>query len=339
MRKFICAALAAAMLFAGATIPAFAEYKTVRVHGSSEYVINNALTLNGSVMVPIRTLADALEMEVIWLGKIQAVVIWNDDVEVRARLDDRIACVNTTNTELTQAPTLINGSTYLPLRSIAEAVGASVVWNDGNIDVFTGNAKNTNAQTVSAAVNTQSTAGTSTKQESGKRFYAQRQAEWNFENNGNGYCWVCAYAMALTSALGREVTPPMVAAVNAKSGSGAYMQHNNIINEFGVSFVSALDESSPYFKSFDSWRGATYINKGSDAEAIAAIKAALDKNPQGVMVRYTVYPHTLFAVGYSGDTIYFHEPAYENGASMTFEQTCLKKYKISDLDYLQAISK
>lgn len=331
MKKFMCALLAAITLFSSEIIPAFAAGKSVKIHGTSEYLINNAVTLNGSVMVPVRTLAEALGMELVWLANIQAVVIWNDDVEIRARLDDKTACINTENVVLSQAPALINGSTYLPLRSIAEAAGAEVVWNDGSIDVFT---KGGGVKTY-AVTNTENSLQTAPKSE--KTFYAQRQPEWNFENNGNGYCWVCAYAMAITSATGKSVTPPMIAEVNARSGSGAYMQHHNIVTEFGVSFVSALDENSSYFKNFDSWRGATYINKSNDEDAIAAIKAALDKNPQGVMVRYTVYPHTLFAVGYSGNTIYFHEPAYQDGAAVTFEKTCLKKYKISDFDYLQAI--
>ena len=116
------------------------------------------------------------------------------------------------------------------------------------------------------------------------------------------------------------------------------MQHANVIAEFGVSFTSALNDTSSYFAKYDSWRGATYIKAENNEQAVAALKEALDKNPQGVMVRFTVYPHTLFAVSYSGDTIYFNEPAYDDGASIPFEKTCLKKYKLSDLDYLQVIA-
>lgn len=339
MRRLGAAIMSAFLSFSVFALPAFAEdYQTVKVHGSVNMEIDNAVTVNGSTMVPIRPLSEILNMELIWLENLQTVVLWNDEMELRAQINNENAQINSETVKLSQAPVLIDGNTYLPLRNIAEAAEAEVLWDAGSntIDVVVNN-KSQNNVSLNTAVKTYVNYEPHNNS-GGMAFYSQPQAEWGFANNGSGYCWVCCYAMAITSATGRTVTPPMVAAVNEKSGSGSYMQHGNVMSEFGVSFTSALDESSPYFSRYDSWRGSTYINASSDAEAIAAIKAALDKNPQGVMVRYTIYPHTLFAVGYSGDTIYFHEPAYENGAAMTFDQTCLKKYNISDLDFIQAIA-
>lgn len=343
MKKLGIMLLSAFLSFSVFASLAMAEdSQRVRVHGLADLEINDAITLNGSAMVSIRSLATALGMELIWLENVKTVVLWNDAVELRAVINNPEAQINSKTVMLSQAPVIIDGYTYLPLRNVAEAANAEVVWDaESNVtDIYIKNKSADNANnSLSVKDSGNALAAVQNNNSFGKEFYSQPQAEWGFANKGSGYCWVCAYAMAITSATGRRVTPPMVAAVNAKSGSGAYMQHANVVSEFGVSFTSALEDSSPYFGRYDSWRGATYIKASDDSEAIAAIKAALDKNPQGVMVRYTVYPHTIFAVGYSGDTIYFHEPAYENGAAMTFDQTCLKKYKISDLDYLQAIVK
>ena len=343
MKKVGAVILAAVLSFSASAVSASDyNYQTVRVHGSVNAELDNALSVNGSTMIPVRALSEILGMELIWLENVQTVVLWNDDTELRAQINNTNAYINSEPVTLSQAPEIIDGYTYLPLRNVAEAANAQVVWNEesNGVDVFVGSRAaymDMNVQNLSVDTAGQAATQAQNDVSGGKVFYSQPQDEWGFANNGSGYCWVCAYAMAISSATGREVTPPRGAAVNERSGSGSYMQHGNVVSEFGVSFASALDESSAYFERYDSWRGATYIKASDDSEAIAAIKEALDKNPQGVMVRYTIYPHTLFAVGYSGDTIYFHEPAYEDGAAVTFDQTCLKNYKISDLDYLQAI--
>lgn len=338
MKKVVGAVLTAVMVFAVLSQSSFAaENNKIRVHGLETVEIDNSVLVNGSAMVPVRVLSDALGFELIWLGNLQTVVMWNDTVEFRAQLNSVSAQINAQPVELVEAPVLIDSCTYLPLRNVAEAACAKVVWNadSNNIDVYLDKPENTNNGTSNENMETGEKAGLI----EGKPFYSQRQSEWGFENNGSGYCWVCAYAMAITAATDKVVTPKMVAEVNARSGSGAYMQHGNIMAEFGLSFCSAVNTSSQYFDRYDGWRGATYIKAENDEEAIAALKEALDLNPQGVMVRYTVYPHTLLAVSYSGDTIYFHEPAYQDGEAVTFDRTCLKKYKISDFDFLQAIER
>ncbi len=333
MKKFLAAVLTASAVMS-AIIPAYAAEKNViRVHGINERQINNSIVKDDCTMVPIRDIAESLGLGIIWFNDTKSIVLWNDDFEFRAKIDSAEAEINGKEIVLTQPPCLSGGYTYLPLRNVSEVVNAEVKWDSktGNIDIYP------NGETKEEKIEEYKSNFTFSNDK--KVFFSQRQQEWGFENGGNGYCWVCAYAMALTETLENLVTPDMVAEINKKSGSGAFMQHRNIIEEFNVAFTPALDENSQYFKRYESWKGATYINAETDDAAIAALKEALDKNPKGVMVRYTVYPHTLYAVGYSGDEILFNEPAYEDSEAVTFDKTCLKKYNIRDLDFIQAIKK
>lgn len=291
----------------------------IMIYGQKNAEISNAVVHNDVTMVPVRSFAESVGMEIIWFEESKTVVLWNDDTEIRAKIGEVSAEIKGENVKLSSAPMIIDGLTYLPMRNFAESINAEVVWNNGNTDVYLASYK----------------PKTYSDNSGGKVFYSQRNSEWGFPNDGSGYCWVCAYGMIISETLGSNVTPDKIAEVTG----GAYVHHGNIMDAFGTKFVKALPDNSPYFDKYESWRGATYIKADSDEETISALKAALDNNPDGILVRYTIYPHTLYAIGYEGDTIYFNESAYKDSANVTFEDTCLKKYKISDLDFIQAIRK
>ena len=171
-------------------------------------------------------------------------------------------------------------------------------------------------------------------------YYYQSQPDMELENNGKGYCWVCSYAMLLSNVTGVKVTPIDVANVNIMNGfSGNFMFHSAIVDKYGCEFVPALPEGSPYLVSYnEKQRGDTVILTDSDASVIAALKQALDLHPAGVLVRFDGFPHTMLAVGYEGDTIYYNEPGLANAEHVTFSQTCLSKYKLTDITFIQAIA-
>ena len=282
----------------------------------------DTVLLDGTTLIAARDFADRLGFELMWLSNMKTVIFWNGEFEIRMQMDETEFLVNDLP-KLTSAPAkIVNDRAYVPLRALAESIGASVLWND---------------QTKETEIKMTSMENLETEIAERGSFFYQRQPDWAFENNGNGYCWVCSYAMAISN-LGKKVTPAMIAEYNQENGSsGAFMQHNGIASEFGVQFVQAISSESPYFAKYESWKGATYLKAETNEEAAAAIREALDAHPQGVMVRYTVYPHTMLAVGYSGDTIYFNDPAYEDGEHIPFEETCLKSYQLRALDFLQVV--
>ena len=185
----------------------------------------------------------------------------------------------------------------------------------------------------------------------GKSYYFQNQAEFNLPSYGSGYCWTCSYAMLISNVTGLRITPNDVAAINLQmSGRGEYCYHSEIVSQLGVKFVSALSESSPYYGGRDSNSGGTYIvnPQKNDSVVRAALKEALQLHPEGVMVRYAAFPHTMLAVAYEGDLILFNDPApsasgaySENGRyqGVPFSETCVasKGFALSDITFMQAI--
>ena len=82
-----------------------------------------------------------------------------------------------------------------------------------------------------------------------------------------------------------------------------------------------------------------YLPSSGGAKAANALKEALDNFPQGVIARFEAYPHSMVAVGYDDENIYFNDPGIKNGEHKTLAETCLKNYKLSDISYIQAIVK
>ncbi len=176
----------------------------------------------------------------------------------------------------------------------------------------------------------------------GFTFYAQAGEEWGLENSGRGYCWVCSYAMLITDITKKAVLPSDIAEFNLNNGSdsGNYMaNHLNLAKEYGLKFVPAIDEDSPYFERFDSsHRGATYFKTESDEDVKNALIEALERNPNGIMVRFEGYPHTLIATHTADGEVYYNDPGKLDTENVTFENTVLaKRFTLSDLSYVQAM--
>lgn len=182
-------------------------------------------------------------------------------------------------------------------------------------------------------------------------YYFQNQSEFALPSFGSGYCWACSYAMLITNVTGTRVTPSDVAAVNlTKSASGAYCYHSEIVSAFGVSFANALSPLSPYYGGRADTSGGTYINnpEKDDTVTIAALREALTLHPEGVMLRYEGYPHTMLAVAFEGDIVLFNDPAPSTSYSYSdegkyrgvpFSETCVAKkgFSLSDVTFIQAL--
>ncbi|NQX70149.1 copper amine oxidase N-terminal domain-containing protein [Paenibacillus alba] len=87
---------------------------------------------DGFTMVPVRFVSETLGAEVIWSGELQQVTIKDllSGATIVLKLDSTNASVNGTSTKLDSAATLHNGSTFVPIRFIAEQLGGVVSFND-----------------------------------------------------------------------------------------------------------------------------------------------------------------------------------------------------------------
>lgn len=89
------------------------------------------LILKGRTFVPLRFISEAFGAEVVWDGETRSVRIFFEKTNSRVTLqiDNPIARVNEKVVKLDAPPTIVAGRTMVPIRFIAEAFGADVVWD------------------------------------------------------------------------------------------------------------------------------------------------------------------------------------------------------------------
>lgn len=255
------------------------------------------------------------------------------------------------------APCIFTGNSFfITVRDFAKIFNYSLDFDQELLTVYLGNSKKTFVSTpvddIIGEAQTQLTYEFEGSQLPNEHaYYFQNQAEFALPGFGSGYCWACSYAMLLSNVTSSRITPYDVAQINLRrTTSGAYCYHYDIISEYNVSFVSALPESSRYYGGRDMVSGGTFINnpEKSDLVTIAALREALSLHPEGIMVRYAAFPHTMVAVGFDRDKIIFYDPAPTSSSEysdtgrymgVSFEQTCVGKkgFSISDITFMQAL--
>ena len=96
---------------------------------------------NGTTLVPLRLISETLGAEVSWNTAKQQATIQTAAYTVVFTIGSTTYTVNSASKTLLQAPKLINGSTMVPIRAFAEAIGAKVNYiastNTATVDYFT----------------------------------------------------------------------------------------------------------------------------------------------------------------------------------------------------------
>ena len=97
-----------------------------------EYVANDVAPVirNARTMLPARFVAEALGGVVTWNEAEQKVTIVKGEDTIEIFIGEPFATVNGTPVELDSPAFIENGRTYLPIRFIAENLGATVTWDD-----------------------------------------------------------------------------------------------------------------------------------------------------------------------------------------------------------------
>jgi len=119
-------------------VPAFAATKPIDVYINGTKVAFTAGTpylQNNSVLVPFRVVFEKLGLQVLWDAKTQTVTGTSSNLAITLKIGSNRATVNGTVKKLTVAPVSSAGTTYIPLRFIAEATGGTAVWNSTNRSV------------------------------------------------------------------------------------------------------------------------------------------------------------------------------------------------------------
>ncbi|MGO4886787.1 LysM peptidoglycan-binding domain-containing protein [Anaerobacillus sp. MEB173] len=108
---------------------------------------SEAVIINGSTFVPIRTVSESLGATVGWNNSTRTVTINNGDLTIDFVVGSTVANVN--NQHVSTPPSFIrNGSTMVPLRFVSETLGLGVDWNN-NTRTVTLNSKTANVHSSS----------------------------------------------------------------------------------------------------------------------------------------------------------------------------------------------
>lgn len=113
-------------------VPAFAAEKPIKVYinGSNvTFTAGSPYLKNNSVLVPFRVVFEKLGLQVLWDVKTGTVTGTGSNLAISLKIGSNRATVNGTVKKLTTAPVSTNGTTYIPLRFIAEATGGTATWD------------------------------------------------------------------------------------------------------------------------------------------------------------------------------------------------------------------
>ncbi len=96
--------------------------KPIDAEGSAPVIVNDR------TLLPVRAVVEEMGGTVAWDDNTQTVTLNYNNDEIKLVIDSLTAELNGTANTLDVAPTIINDRTMLPIRFIAEALGAKVEW-------------------------------------------------------------------------------------------------------------------------------------------------------------------------------------------------------------------
>jgi phosphate transport system substrate-binding protein len=132
--------LAFALVFAVGS-PAYAANITLKIDGVTVTPTVAPIVENGTTLVPLRFISENLGAEVDWDQSSKKATVKTAGYTVVFTIDSKSYTVNGQTKTLAVAPSVVNGSTMLPIRAFAESIGAEVNYNSAtntaDINYFT----------------------------------------------------------------------------------------------------------------------------------------------------------------------------------------------------------
>lgn len=104
--------------------------KHLYVNGNISYMDVSPFIIAGRTFIPARYIAESLGAKVSWNHIKRTVTITFDDINISLTIDNKTAQVNGETVQLDTAPLICNNRTYVPLRFVAEQLGADVEYID-----------------------------------------------------------------------------------------------------------------------------------------------------------------------------------------------------------------
>ena len=103
---------------------------SVEINGTHIEMSQSPKIIENSTLVPLRDISDALDIAIDWNEDAKTISVYGQDTTYLLEIDNRTVLSENGTSTLNTAPRIIENKTFVPLRFIAESMGADVVWND-----------------------------------------------------------------------------------------------------------------------------------------------------------------------------------------------------------------
>lgn len=108
------------------------ELIQIEIDGIIQKFEQQPIIEDGTTLVSLRELSDALEADVIWDNQEYSVTVMKTKKKIYFKLGDPSAYIDGKETKLTVPAKLVKNKTFVPVRFITEALGAIVKWDNTN---------------------------------------------------------------------------------------------------------------------------------------------------------------------------------------------------------------
>ena len=134
MRKYL---LSLVLLLTLLSVNAHAEIKevTVKVNDIKVESPVPAQIVNDRTMLPMRSIFERIGARVTWMESEKIIFATKDSLLITMQIDNTVMSVRQIENdeiikiELDSPPFIVNGSTLVPVRAVAESLGCSVKWD------------------------------------------------------------------------------------------------------------------------------------------------------------------------------------------------------------------
>lgn len=117
----------------------------VKIDGVSETTLGNPVLINGRTMLPARAIMERFGFTMSWNPETRTVLGQRDDYTITMEIDSNKGRIQSAEQYLDQPATLVNGSTYVPVRFVSDAIGAVISYDASSktVNIDTGALKKT----------------------------------------------------------------------------------------------------------------------------------------------------------------------------------------------------
>ncbi|UNK20787.1 copper amine oxidase N-terminal domain-containing protein [Paenibacillus sp. N3/727] len=131
INKMIMLVLVLILAVTAIPLGAFAANNDIKVtiNGKQLYIDVNPQSIDGRIFVPMRGIFEALGAEIKWDRVTQTVTGIKGETTVKLTINQKQAYINGKAVTLDASATIVKGSTLVPVRFVAESLGADVKWD------------------------------------------------------------------------------------------------------------------------------------------------------------------------------------------------------------------